>query len=227
MVMKKQSFDVEGKTATLYLGESENSPLVVLNTFTGDGASVVKAMRSLQAPDCSLLVVGNLRWDHDMTPWHCPPLSEDDTPCTGGAKDYLELLLGRIIPEARQTIGGSPAYTAIAGYSLAGLFAIWSMYQCGEFARVASMSGSLWFPDFVEYATARRTVRTPERLYLSLGDEEARTNNALLSTVADRNVALAKHYRRQGIDVTYELNPGDHYQDAALRSAKGIKAILA
>jgi hypothetical protein len=60
-----------------------------------------------------------------------------------------------------------------------------------------------------------------------LGDEEARTNNALLSTVADRTVALAKHYRRQGIDVTYELNPGDHYQDAALRSAKGIKAILA
>jgi len=37
---------------------------------------------------------------------------------------------------------------------------------------------------------------------------------------------LAAHYRTLGVDVTYELNPGNHFRDAALRSAKGIAAIL-
>ncbi len=223
----RRTFEVEGRVATLYRGEREGSPLVVLNNYSGDGSSVFKAMRDIDTPDCNLLVVGELRWDHDMTPWFCPPLSKGDTPCTGGAGDYLETLLHGIIPQALERIAGEPAYTAIAGYSLAGLFALWSMYNCDAFARVASMSGSLWFPDFVEYATAREMVRVPERLYLSLGDAEAKTRNRVLCTVRERTEALVEHYRKQGLDIAYELNPGNHFKDPALRSAKGIKAILA
>ena len=210
----------------LYPGENPSSPLVVLNNYSSNGASIVEAMSSLEAPDCSLLVVGDLNWNHDMAPWYCPPLFQGDTPCTGGAEDYLALLLERIIPESIERIGETPVYTAIAGYSLAGLFALWSTYQCGEFARVASISGSLWFPGFAEYAMTNEFVRTPGRLYLSLGSAEARTRNRVLRTVLEGTETLVDHYRAQGIDTVYELNPGNHFKDAALRSAKGIKAIL-
>ena len=54
---------------------------------------------------------------------------------------------------------------------------MWSAYNCDAFARVASMSGSLWFPDFVGYATSHDMAKRPEKLYLSLGDTEARTRN--------------------------------------------------
>lgn len=227
MNTRKQTFEVEGRVATLYQGEREGGPLVILNNYSGDGSSVFKAMRGIDTPDCSLLVVGELRWDHDMTPWYCPPLSKGDTPCTGGAGDYLGILLDEIIPQALGRIAGRPAYTAIAGYSLAGLFALWSMYNCDAFARVATMSGSLWFPDFAEYAMAREMVRAPERLYLSLGDVEARTRNQVLRTVREHTETLVGQYRAKGFDVAYELNPGNHFKDPALRTAKGIKAILA
>ena len=102
--MDRQTFTIDGKTATLYPGGQKDRPLIVLNTFTGDGASVVEAMEKIDTPDCNVLVVGELNWDHDMTPWYCPPLSANDTPCTGGAEEYLEVLTGKILPEALERI---------------------------------------------------------------------------------------------------------------------------
>ena len=148
--MEKTSFACGGKKATLYGSEQPAAPLMILNNYSGDGESVVSAMQEIDTPDCSLLVVGDLNWDHDMTPWYCPPLSKNDTPCTGGADEYLDLLLTEILPKAEERIGGTPSFIGIAGYSLAGLFALYAAYRCDAFDRFASMSGSLWFPDFKE-----------------------------------------------------------------------------
>ncbi len=224
--MSKQTFKLDGKSATLYLGKQKESPLILLNNYSGDGESVVSAMQEIDTPDCNLLVVGDLNWDHDMTPWYCPPLSKNDTPCTGGADEYLDLLLTEILPKAEELIGRTPSFIGIAGYSLAGLFALYATYRCDAFDRVASMSGSLWFPDFKEYALTHEMRKRPAKLYLSLGDREARTRNSVLMTVQRNTEELAEHYRSLGLDVTWELNPGNHFKDAALRSAKGIRAIL-
>ncbi len=222
-IIKYSDFE---KEMTLYLSTKENSPLIILNNYAGDGKSVVDETLRLGANDFNLLCIGNLKWDHDMTPWYCPPLSENDTPCTGGADEYLELLIHEIIPAARERIKGEPAYLGIVGYSLAGLFAVYAMYRTDAFARVASMSGSLWFPDFKEYCMGHEIKSKPDKLYLSLGDKEAKSRNKVLKTVQENTEALAAYYKELGIDVTWELNPGNHFKDAALRSAKGIMSII-
>lgn len=226
MMRQKTDFDIAGKTATFYPAEQPGSPLIVLNNYAGDGSGVAEAMREIGCPDCHLLSVGNLNWDHDMTPWYCPPLSADDTPCTGGADAYLQILLEEILPAALARVDGAPGFLGIAGYSLAGLFALYALYHTDRFSRAASMSGSLWFPDFKEYASSHEQKRRPDRLYLSLGDQEAKTRNPVLCTVQDHTEFLAEYYRGLGIPTEYELNRGNHYRDAALRSAKGIAAIL-
>ena len=215
-----------GKLMTLYLSAKENGPLIILNHYDGDGQSVVDELKELGADDFNLLCIGNLNWDHDLTPWYCPPLSEKDTPCTGGADEYLDLLLHEIIPTAKEHIKGEPVYLGIAGYSLAGLFAVYAMYKTDAFDRVASMSGSLWFPEFKEYCMTHEIRRKPEKLYLSLGDKEAKSRNKVFKTVQENMQALIAYYKELGIDVTWELNPGNHFKEAALRSAKGIMAII-
>ena len=50
-------------------------------------------------------------------------------PCTGGADDYLQLLTKEIIPTAEKEVGGVPRWRGIAGHSLAGLFALYSIYR--------------------------------------------------------------------------------------------------
>ena len=215
-----------GKEASLYKADAPDMPLVIFNNYSGDGSTVVAALAEMNCPDCNLLSVGGLDWNHDMTPWYCPPLYPEDTPCTGGADEYLKLLLEEIIPNTKEKLSGSPAFIGIAGYSLAGLFALYAIYQTDCFDRVASMSGSLWFPDFKEYALQNKMKKEPERIYLSLGDKEARTKNQYLKTVQQNTEAIAEHYKELGLNVTCELSPGNHFKDADIRSAKGIAALL-
>ena len=219
-------YSTSGKEMTLYLSAKENSPLIILNNYAGDGKSVADELERLGAVDFNMLCTENLNWEHDMAPWYCPPLSSEDAPCTGGADAYLELLLTEIIPEAREHIKGEPVHLGIAGYSRAGLFAVYAMYRTAAFDRVASMSGSLWFPDFKEYCMAHEIKRVPDKLYLSLGDKEAKSRNKMLMTVRENTEALAAYYKELGMDVVWELNPGNHFKDTALRSAKGIMAII-
>lgn len=224
--MKKETFSIREKTATLYLAEAADSPLILFNSFEGDGAEILQALREINAPACHLLVVSGLDWDHDLAPWDCPALSKRDAPMTGGADDYLALLLTELLPQAQALLGGTPAFRGIAGYSLAGLFAIYALYQCDAFDRAASMSGSLWFPVFLSFACAHAMKKQPDKLYFSLGDREARTRHPLLSQVQAATETLVSHCRVLGIDTAWELNPGNHFADAAMRCAKGIKAIL-
>ena len=50
--------------------------------------------------------------------------------------------------------------------------------------------------------------------------------NTVLKTVQENTEAILQHYQELGVDVRWELNPGNHFRDVAMRSTKGIKAIL-
>ena len=145
---------------------------------------------------------------------------------SGGADDYLRLLIDEILPKVKEMIEGEPGFTGITGYSLAGLFAVYAMYKTDVFDRVACMSGSLWFHDFIEYCKRNEYKRLPDKIYFSLGDKEANTRNPVLKTVQDKTIELSEYFKSLGAEVIFELNSGNHFTDTILRSAKGIKAIL-
>ena len=125
-----------------------------------------------------------------------------------------------------KNLQGKPRFIGLAGYSLAGLFAIYATYHTEIFERVASMSGSLWFPDFVEYVEHHEMKRVPEKFYISLGDKESKTRNKILQTVQDNTEKIVEYYRKQVLSVEFELNPGNHFKNPDLRTAKGIIAIF-
>ena len=222
----EERFQAGGKEISLYLSDKRDCPLIVLNTFEGGGAPVLEEARKLGGSDFSLLSVGGLDWNRDMSPWECAPVMAQDEGYAGGADSYLSLLLEEILPEGLKRLPESPSWTGIAGYSLAGLFALYALYRTDTFARAASMSGSLWFPGFGDFVRSHDMKWAPEKLYLSLGDKEAKTRNPYLKTVQENTEAAVQLYRDRGLDVIWELNPGNHFRDAELRSAKGILGIL-
>ena len=222
----EERFQAGGKEISLYLSDKRDCPLIVLNTFEGGGAQVLAEARKMGGGDFSLLSVGGLDWNRDMSPWECAPVMAQDEGYAGGADSYLSLLLEEILPEGLKRLPESPSWIGIAGYSLAGLFALYALYRTDIFARAASMSGSLWFPGFGGFVRSHDMKRAPEKLYLSLGDKEAKTRNPYLKTVQENTEAAVQLYRDRGLDVTWELNPGNHFRDAELRSAKGILGIL-
>ena len=222
----KVKFNIKDKKITLYKSTDKNAPLIVFNTFEGDGEGVYKELQNMGCTFLNLLVVGNIDWNHDMSPWYMPSICSKEKFFSGGADEYLRLLIDEILPKAKELIEGEPEFTGIAGYSLAGLFAVYTMYKTDVFDRVACMSGSLWFSDFIEYCKRNEYKRLPDKIYFSLGDKEANTRNPVLKTVQDKTIELSEYFKNLGSEVIFELNPGNHFTDTVLRSAKGIKTIL-
>ena len=218
--------NIEGKTVELFAPVSPGTPLVVLNGEAGEGAEVVNAVRRLTDVDFALAAVSGLCWEDDLTPWAIPPIGKGQAPCAGKADVYIELLTGGILPKVLEVLPGAPAYIALAGYSLAGLFALYAMVRTDVFARVASASGSLWYPDIVDYIQNHAPIRQPDCLYLSLGDKEGRTRNPLMRSVEDNTRLLADFYRDVGIPTALEMNPGGHFNDPTGRMARAIAWVL-
>lgn len=220
------SFKVRQKTIDVFQSENPNRPVIYLNTYGREGEAVFRQISAFGDLDFTLVAISGLNWEHDMAPWDIPPISSKDTPCTGGADAYLELLLNEILPQAEKTVLGTPLWRGIAGYSLAGLFALYSIYRTDVFSRAASVSGSLWFPEFPAFVRSHTPKQTPDCIYFSLGDKEHKTRNPFLQTVRQNTEEIETFYEQQGVATTFQLNPGNHFQDAAGRTASGIRWIL-
>ncbi len=219
-------FTVQGKKISIYGKEQAGAPMVFLNTVQGEGSAVWEQCRRAGCPAFTLVAVSDIRWYHDMSPWQAPSAAKGGEPCTGGAESYLSLLTEEILPAAEEAVGGKTEYRVLAGYSLAGLFAVYAAYHTGMFARIVSASGSFWFPDFVDYVKGHEMRRVPEKMYFSLGDKESHTKNPYLSSVGERTKQLYGYYSHLGIRTAFVLNQGNHFREPNRRMADGIRWIL-
>lgn len=220
------TFTVGGKRVSTFPSSTPDSPVIYLNTFSDEGKKVYEAAQAAGCPPFALVAISDLEWNHDMVPWDSPPAFKHAEPCTGGADDYLRLLTEEIIPTAEKEIPGVPSWRGIAGYSLAGLFALYAIYQTDLFSRVGSMSGSLWFPGMKEYIFSHESKRRPDCMYFSLGDKESKTRNLVLRSVRQNTEEIQAFYQARGIDTVFQLNPGNHYDHASERTAAGIVWLL-
>ena len=220
------TYKIDGKTLTLFLSAESGAPIIYLNTFSDEGRRVYEAAQAAGCPPCALVAISDLDWNHDMVPWDSPSAFKNGAPYTGGADDYLRLLTEEIIPTAEKEIPGVPSWRGIAGYSLAGLFALYAIYQTDLFSRVGSMSGSLWFPGMKEYIFSHESKRRPDCMYFSLGDKERKTRNLVLRSVRQNTEEIQAFYQARGIDTVFQLNPGNHYDHASERTAAGIVWLL-
>ena len=166
---------MEKKNESVFPATFPGAPVIYLNTYSNEGQKVYEAAQAVGCPPFSLVAVSDLDWNRDMAPWDSPAAFKNGEPFTGGADDYLRLLVEEIIPRAEKELGRPPAWRGIAGYSLAGLFALYTIYQTDVFSRVGCMSASLWFPGFKEYVFSHEPKRRPDCIYFSLGDKEAKT----------------------------------------------------
>ena len=221
-----QALEIGSKNISIYLSTKPRTPIIYLNTFSDEGRKVYEAAQATGCPPFTLVAISDLDWNHDMVPWDSPPAFKNAEPCTGGADDYLRLLTREIIPTAEKELPGVPSWRGIAGYSLAGLFALYAIYRTDLFSRIGSMSGSLWFPGMKDYIFSHESKRWPDCVYFSLGDKESKTRNPILRSVRQSTEEIQAFYQDKGIDTVFQLNPGNHYDHAAERTAAGIAWML-
>lgn len=202
----------------VYKSDSVDAPQVVLLCYDdGEDAKIYEALKKISDAPLTLVAVSGLDWNNDMSPWPSKAVFKGMPDFGGKSGEFLERLI-EMLPEA------SARY--ICGYSMAGLFALWALYNCDLFDGAASCSGSLWYPKFDEYIRENEPKKNPQKIYMSLGDREAKTRNPVMATVEDKTLAIFEHFKALGIETRFEMNQGNHFAEPDVRTAKGIAWLL-
>lgn len=214
----------------------------------------VETVNSLAGEDFCLTALKVDDWNRELSPWKAPavfsrrrdagdalpvsPCGQDAgdvllvSPCKRDAGDALSVSDDEAFGEgARETLNrvleaASDAEKRyfIGGYSLAGLFALWAVYQTDVFAGAAAVSPSVWFPGFVDYMKEKEILTG--RVYLSLGDREERTGNPVMRTVGRCIREGYEILKGQGADCVLEWNKGNHFKEPGKRVGKGFAWLL-
>lgn len=175
--------------------------------------------------DFILLSIKPKNWNDDFTPWAAPAFRAGEEAPQGRADAYLSCLTKEIKPymDAHYRTKPEPQYTALFGYSLGGLTAVYALYKTDVFGAAASLSGSLWFDDFCEWMEGEKPLRTDLRVYLSLGKKESRSKNLRMAKVAECTQRAKKILAVQlKKPVHFDWNEGGHFHDIEGRFAKAV-----
>lgn len=226
--MENKVLRIKNKIITIYNKfdrENVELPIIFYNTFNGDALSVWNKSQEIGCNDYIFVVIGNIDWDNEMTPWEELPIFKGDKGYKGLANKHIKFIEDDVIPEVLKNLRCAPKYYAISGYSLGGLFSIYSMLKTNIFSRIISASGSFWYPNFIEYIDKNKIDIKTKKVYLSLGDKEKETKD-ITKNVEEKTNKLYEILKSNKIHTILEMNKGNHFKEVDLRMAKGIKWIL-
>ncbi|EWC91925.1 esterase domain protein [Atopobium sp. BS2] len=237
---------ISGLSIHMQMSSVAGAPIAYLLGDVADNSPI-------QVPEgVSLVNVGADLWEENFSPWCAPRVFAKGPNFGDGAQKTLDTLINQVIPWAESELTESPAYRVLVGYSLAGLFSLWTgvsqQVACGcqpgtattpqlsgpgapyvdasvaTFQRIGAVSGSFWFPGLLDYVDQqlRGGVVGLTHAYLSLGDREARTPNPQIMHVRENAELLASRLESAGITSMFELNRGNHFQNVEGRIQKAL-----
>lgn len=175
----------------------------------------ITEIRRLTDMDFHFIAVKVNNWNQDLSPWNAAAVFGKEE-FGNGAKDTLEVLM-KLCTDTNKCY-------YIGGYSMAGLFALWTASQTNRFAGIAAASPSIWFPGFLKYL--KRQKIQSNCIYLSLGDKEEKTRNSVMAQVGDCIRQAYAWLNEEGIRCTLEWNSGGHFKEPDLRTARAFAWVM-
>ncbi|MBE6935545.1 MAG: alpha/beta hydrolase [Ruminococcaceae bacterium] len=225
MVYQKEWREADGHRMTVYRPVGEG-PFPVIWLCVGAADAETDQLAEL-CPVPALLTCAEADWNRDYTPWPAPGL-RDRPPFGGEGAAHLRLLTEVWMPvvAAQYPVRSGAAYTAIMGYSLAGLFALWAACESERFGAAASLSGSLWYDGFIDYVN-KENCKPDKRIYLSLGKSEERAGDPRMASVGDNTRGVYTHFLPQlGEErICLDWNRGGHFTGIPNRWRKALEWI--
>jgi predicted alpha/beta superfamily hydrolase len=219
--MIKNEISIDGRLCILYQDEAATH-LLIQPIDEHDVELLdqeIEAIKKLSDKPFSLVAFMIKDWNQELTPWAAPAVF-GRVPFGSGAEKTLEFITNQLLPEVQENI----PHLILGGYSLAGLFALWSGYQTDKFEGIAAASPSVWYPKWIDYASENKPLA--KSVYLSLGDKEEKAKNPVMAQVGN---AIRKQHElltEQEINTLLEWNAGNHFVDSDKRMAKGFAWLL-
>ena len=213
------SISVHGYNVGIYMPKGDSGHLVYLHASCDEGEAV---WQLLPDPKPVLAVISGTDWNRDFSPWPAARVFSRGEDFSGGAETYLDKLTGCIIPEVEARLPSPVKSRCLAGYSLAGLFALWCVYLCDLFDGIAALSPSAWYDGFADFALANPISEKLRYIFLSLGDREKHTRNPRMKEVENALSVIMEYLKTADVHVGFRFEHGGHFDDVPGRIARGI-----
>ncbi|MDY4888920.1 MAG: hypothetical protein SO135_04140 [Sphaerochaetaceae bacterium] len=179
---------------------------------------------------CAVVQLYGVDWNRELSPWPAKRAFKGGEDFSGMADRHIATLTDVVIPQVEgklcSLVKRDVSFNRIiAGYSLAGLFAVYSLFCTDAFCKAVSGSGSFWFDGFTDFVRNNSLKSSSPEVYLSLGECESVSRNARLAAVLDCTNAVKRLLEEKGANVFFEMNSGGHFEDEAERMMKGYSRI--
>ena len=232
MEFQIQELQISGMVCCLYLPSDYNEGIKYYPVIYVNGEIPVEKILTILVnngvpTDFILLSIQPKNWNDDFTPWAAAAFRKGEEAPKGNADAYLSCLTNEIKPymDTHYRTKPEPEHTALFGYSLGGLTAVYAVYKTDVFGAAASLSGSLWYDGFCEFMQREKPLRADLRIYLSLGKKESRSKNPRMGRVAEcteKAIEILSSDGRNRDNVVFEWNEGGHFHDIEARFVKAI-----
>ena len=164
--------------------------------------------------DCSVLLFSDLDWNVDLSPWPADTVFAKGEGFAGKADQLLATLVNE-----EHIRSDRYKRKIIAGYSMAGLFALYACVKSTCFDGCVCCSGSLWYPGFVSWLQGKDV--NCRYVYLSLGKKEKKSRNHVLAGIETCTQSVYRYLNRNHL-CTLVFNEGNHFTDIDGRLSEGI-----
>ena len=175
----------------------------------------------------SIVVIEDVNWNDDMTPWPAIGVFKKAKPFGGRAASFLNKLNNEIIPNTERELGIENTERTLLGVSLSGLFAVWAAFNTDVFANIISISGSLWYDGFIEWMKEQTPSSRLKKICMLLGEKEKNAKDKRMATVEERALAAANLLKsKTQTDVVFELVEGTHFSPIMPRLERAFEVVF-
>lgn len=213
------TFETGSCMVSMHVPDDPCSRIVYLHASPEEGMAV---WQQLSEPKPVLAVISGTDWNRDFSPWPAPKVFARGDDFSGGGEAHLAHLAEKIIPEAERALPCTVSSRCIAGYSLAGLFALWCVCKTDLFDASAALSPSLWFDGFETFMDENAPSKNTKVVIMSLGDREKHTRNPRMACIENAALKVSERLRTYGLNVHFTFERGGHFDDPIGRIARGI-----
>lgn len=208
-----------------YENEVKAYPVVYLH---GDSETYKLLDESEIIIDLPYIIVGIFAKNRldELTPWPSPALHPKFPDFGGEGEAYLQFIENKLKPavDTAYRTFTDPESTGLLGFSLGGLITLYAGFHTSCFGKLASISGSFWYSEFVNYATTNTLQKSVKSIYLSSGNKEGVGDNDIKKNAVSSTKGIYEYAVKEltASQVTLLWDDGNHHDYRIERYQKAM-----
>ncbi|MBQ2086430.1 MAG: hypothetical protein II464_09185 [Oscillospiraceae bacterium] len=208
--MAFQDLTLSSASVRIFIPDSDYDTLIYIPV--SDPNSLNAIIDRFASPSFAAAAVVCDDWDSQMTPWPAPAAFKGRPDFGGKADAFLDAFYREIVP-AVEDITGEPDFRGMAGYSLAGLFSLYSFYNRADLRLCGCVSGSVWYDGFEDWALERIPLAESGSVFFSLGNREEKTRNVKMQHTGEMMRKITEHLNSESdrFEASFRYTSGTHF----------------